>query len=131
VIGVDTNILVRFLTQDDEQQSAIVDTVVAQATEEGEVFFIDDIVMCELVWVLRISYRFDKGTIAAALEQMLGTGLFTFDDRDLLLRALTAYRDGSGDFADHLIAFRNAKAGCDTTITFDRGLRGSEAISLL
>jgi predicted nucleic-acid-binding protein len=131
VIGLDTNILVRFLTQDDEKQAAVVDDVVRQAIEEGEVLYIDDVVMCELVWVLRISYRFDKATIAGTLEQMLGTGLFTFADRELLLHALTAYRDGSGDFSDQVIGYRNSKAGCETTMTFDQALRESEAFSIL
>jgi predicted nucleic-acid-binding protein len=131
LIGLDTNVLVRFLTQDDERQAGLVDDLVAQAIEDGEVLFVDDVVLCELVWVLRFSYRFDRETVASTLEQLLGTALFSFEDRDLLLRALAVYREGSADFADHVIGFRNGRAGCDSTMTFDQALRESASFSLL
>jgi predicted nucleic-acid-binding protein len=63
--------------------------------------------------------------------KLLNTALFDFEDRDLLSRALDAYCDGAGDFADYVIGLRNARAGCERTVTFDRALRGQALFRLL
>ena len=131
MIGLDTNVLVRYLTQDDAAQSRRVDTLVAQAVEAGARLHLDDIVLCELVWVLRGAYRFSKPTVASALDKIMSTALFSFDDRDLLRGALEEYREGSGDFADYVIGRRNIRAGCERTVTFDRSLTDSPSFSLL
>lgn len=123
MIGVDTNVLVRYLTQDDPPQVRRVDTLIADALDRRDLFFIDDIVLCEVVWVLRTRYRHEKSTIVEALDRVVGTALFAFEDRDLLRRALDAYRVGPADFSDCLIGLRNSRAGCDHTVTFDRALR--------
>ena len=129
--GVDTNVLVRYLTQDDVAQARRVDALVAEATAAGERLHLDDIVLCELVWVLRAAYRLDKETVAGALDRIFGTALFAFEDRALLRLALDDYRRGRGDFADCLIGRRNLKAGCADTATFDRNLDELSAFSLL
>ncbi|HVR37924.1 MAG TPA: type II toxin-antitoxin system VapC family toxin [Thermoanaerobaculia bacterium] len=131
MIGVDTNILVRYLTQDDAEQVRVVDGIIDDAVKNGERLYVDDVVACELVWVLRGAYRFDKATIASTLDKILTTALFSFEDRDLLRSALVRYREGNGDFADYVIGTRNERAGCDHTITFDRALGGSDGFSLL
>lgn len=129
--GVDTNVLARYLTQDDAAQCRRVDVLMAEVIEGDGQLRVDDIVLCELVWVLRGAYRFDRATIASAIEKVLGTGLFAFDDRDVLRHALDEYRDAGGDFADYVIGARNRKAGCETTITFDRALASSPAFAVL
>ena len=131
MIGLDTNVLVRYLTQDDAAQSRRVDTLVAQAVDADTRLHVDDIVLCELVWVLRGAYRFSKPTVASALDKIMSTALFSFDDRDLLRGALDEYREGAGDFADYVIGRRNTRAGCQQTVTFDRSLGDSPSFSLL
>jgi predicted nucleic-acid-binding protein len=131
VIGVDTNVLVRYLTQDDMAQARRVDVIFEDALRQGTRIHIDDIVLCELVWVLRGAYRFGKTTIVAALEKITSTALFSFNNRELLHSALEEYRAGDADFADYVIGARNIKAGCEQTITFDRSLRKSDAFSVL
>jgi predicted nucleic-acid-binding protein len=131
VIGIDTNVLVRYLTQDDAAQARRVDAFVSEMREGGEQVHIDDIVLCELVWVLRGAYRFSKPTVASALDKIVSTALFSFDDRDLLRGALNEYREGAGDFADYVIGRRNTRAGCQQTVTFDRSLGDSPSFSLL
>lgn len=131
MIGVDTNVLVRYLTQDDAVQARAVDILVAESIKSGVRLHIDDIVVCELIWVLRGAYRFNRGTIARAVERILDTALFSFENRDLLRNALAQYRDGDGDFADYVIGARNLRAGCELTATFDRALRGNDAFSFL
>ena len=131
MIGVDTNVLVRYLTQDDPAQARKVDTFVATAIESGDRLHVDDIVLCELVWVLRAAYRFGKPVIAAALDKVMSTGIFAFDDRELLRAALTDYLKGPGDFSDYVIGRRNSRAGCEHTVTFDRPLNGGPSFVLL
>jgi predicted nucleic-acid-binding protein len=131
VIGLDTNVLVRYLTQDDPAQSRAVDRLVSESVKNTVRLHIDDIVLCELVWVLRGAYRFNRTTIASTLDRILGTALFSFEDRDPLKRALAQYRDGYGDFADYVIGARNARSGCQLTATFDRALQGHDAFSVL
>lgn len=130
MIGVDTNVLVRYLTQDDAAQARAVDAFLT-TLEDGERLRIDDIVLCELVWVLRAAYRLNKSTIVDAVDKVLNTARFSFEDRDLLRKALDDFRDGKGDFADYLIGWRNLRAGCHRTTTFDLSLEGSTSFVLL
>jgi predicted nucleic-acid-binding protein len=129
--GVDTNVLVRYLTQDEPSQAQSVDTLMEAVRASDERLHIDDVVLCELVWVLRGAYRLDVETIAAALGKILDTGLFAFEDRDLLRQTLDDYRRGPADFADYLIGRRNVRAGCLSTLTFDGALAGSTAFAML
>lgn len=131
MIGVDTNVLVRYLAQDDVSQARKVDLFLTEAIDSGDRLQIDDIVLCETVWVLRAAYRMGKNTIVATLEKILSTSIFSFDDRGLLNSALDDYREGSADFTDYLIGRRNARSGCEHTVTFDRALDGGDTFRLL
>lgn len=131
MIGIDTNVLVRYLTQDDAAQARRVDVLVSETIDAGTRLHVDDIVLCELVWVLRGAYRFSKPTVASALDKIMSTALFSFDDRDLLRGALEEYREGTGDFADYVIGRRNSRAGCEQTATFDRSLSDSPSFAVL
>lgn len=131
MIGIDTNVLVRYLTQDDAIQARKVDTFLNAAVEEGSRLRVDDIVLCEVVWVLRAAYRLSKPTIVAALDRVLATAIFSFDDREILRGALADYLDGPGDFADYVIGRRNARAGCEHTATFDRQLSSASSFLVL
>ena len=131
MIGIDTKILVRYLTHDDASQARLVDAFVSTALDNGTRLHVDDIVLCELVWVLRGAYRFSKPTVASALDKIMSTTLFSFDDRELLRGALDEYQQGIGDFSDYLIGRRNSRAGCEQTVTFDRSLGDGPSFSLL
>lgn len=129
--GIDTNVLARYLTQDDAPQAKAVDELIRNTAAEGELLHLDDVVLCELVWVLRAAYRQDKPAIVTVLEKVLATSLFSFDDRGLLSQALGDFRTGKGDFADYVMGRRNRRAGCDRTVTFDRSLKGSATFTVL
>ncbi|MFO7865598.1 MAG: type II toxin-antitoxin system VapC family toxin [Candidatus Aminicenantes bacterium] len=122
MIGLDTNILVRYLTQDDPGQSRKAVQEIEKGLSGGHVFFIADIVMCELVWVLETGYGYSNQEIAIVLENILRTSQFQFENKDLLWASLADYRNHKGDFADYLIGRAGSKAGCHGTITFDSGL---------
>jgi predicted nucleic-acid-binding protein len=131
MIGLDTNVLVRYLTQDDPTQSRRANSVIDRAIAGSEQVHVDTVVLCELVWVLRSAYGYDRTTVADTLIKLLETGQLSVDDRDRLREATQRYAKGPGDFADHVIALRNRSAGCDTTLTFDRNHRKSDLFTLL
>ena len=129
--GLDTNVLVRLLTQDDARQARRVDRLFAEARERGEPLYVNAIVLCEVAWVLRAAYQHGSDRIADALELMLGAPDLVIEDADLVRRALSAYRKGPGDFSDYFIGERNTRAGCDATVTFDKRLANAEAFKRL
>lgn len=131
MIGADTNIVVRYLTQDDPIQARRVDAMLNVAFHANDAVYIDDVVLCEVIWVLEARYRYEKSEVIRAVDELLETALFTFEDRNVLSRALDAYRTGAGDFADYLIGLRNSRAGCDHTVTFDRALKAYPTFTLL
>ncbi len=128
--GLDTNVLVRYLTQDDPDQSRRANAFLQEAASKGERCFIGSVVLCELVWVLRGAYGYERDDVCMVLEKLLSTVEFSIEDKELAYRALEDYRTG-GDFADHLIGWRNGKVGCDVTVTFDRDLKNNPRFIVL
>lgn len=128
MIGLDTNVLIRYLTRDDERQWQ-------QAAEliEGEKHcFIANIVLCEMVWVLRGNpYKFAKDEILKTLEVMLQSTIFEFENRSVVYQALQHDRQGRGDFSDYLIGAIARQVGCDEMATFDRKLQGEKGFNYL
>lgn len=129
MIALDTNVLVRFLVVDDEEQSRRAAALVQGAVERGEELFLSDIVMCETVWVLARAYGLSRGKIAEALGRLLRARSVVFDSSDRLARALEAYRNGPGDFADYVIREQARAAGAAAVATFDRALAGERGFS--
>lgn len=122
MIALDTNVLVRFLVEDDEAQSAAAAALIEETLSREEGLFVSDIVMCETVWVLGTSYHVRKPEIAAILRDLLRAKQLVFASPDSLSRALAAYASGRGDFSDFLIREHARAAGCDTVATFDRAI---------
>jgi predicted nucleic-acid-binding protein len=131
MIGLDTNILIRYITQDDPAQSRAASREIEKELSEGQMFFVADIVMCELVWVLETAYGYDRQQIAPVLENILRIKQFQFENKDLLWKSLADYRNRKGDFADHLIGRAGQKAGCRETITFNIGLKDNPVFRVL
>ena len=129
--GLDTNLLVRYLTQDDPEQARKANAVIEGTVGDGKRCFIDAIVLCELVWVLETAYGYQKDEVSIALEKILSTVEFSIEDKDVAYRAFDDFRKGPGDFADHLIGWRNLKSGCETTLTFDRNLKRSDRFTVV
>ncbi len=131
MIGLDTNILVRYLTQDDPAQARLVNRVIDKAAEAGDTFFITAVALCELVWVLEDVYRYKKAEILQALESILRTAQFRFESKKELWRAFHDYQSGKADFSDYVIGQIGLASGCNTTLTFDGGLKGASSFELL
>ena len=129
--GVDTNVLVRFLTQDDRRQVDRVDLFFAELEEAGETAYVSTVVLCELAWVLRSLYGLRRKEIRATLEMLLQTAQLQVEDRAVVNRALTLYGAGAGDFSDYVIGLRNRTAECRDTVTFDRSLAEKDLFTSL
>lgn len=130
--GLDTNILLRFLTADDPVQTEEVRALFAHAERIGERFYISVIVLCELAWTLRgPSYRFERGQVILTLERIVDTRLFEIQHRGLVRRAIADFGRGRAGFADYLLGHECREAGCADTVTFDRTLAGAAGFSVL
>jgi predicted nucleic-acid-binding protein len=131
VTGLDTNVLVRYLTEDDPVQARRAADLITTVTARGGKCFISAVVLCELTWVLRGAYDVSRNDVSIALDQILATSQFVVGDKDVVRRALEAYRHGRADFADYVIGALHAQAGCGKTVTFDRRLRQAHGFQIL
>ena len=119
MIGLDTNVLVRYLTHDDPTQTAAALRVMNSLSFDSP-GFLSVIVIAELVWVLAISYRYQKKEIEQVLENLLRTKELVIERADIVSQACRAFSAGRADFADYLIERCAHAAGCEVTITFDQ-----------
>ncbi|MCC8368509.1 MAG: type II toxin-antitoxin system VapC family toxin [Rickettsia endosymbiont of Oxypoda opaca] len=119
MIGIDTNVLVRYLTQDDEKQATIVNKVISQYENQTQSIFINNIVICELIWVLERGYKYSKKEITDAVRAILSTTEFVFEQPETLWLSLSDYEKYNADFSDILLGKINKMYGCISTITFD------------
>ena len=119
MIGLDTNILVRYLTLDDPVQSRKATEIFERRLTEDEPGFVSIVAMVETVWVLDRAYGFAADEIAAAVERMLQADLLVVENEQEVFTAMTAVKEGQGSFADAVIAALGARAGCSHTLTFD------------
>ena len=120
MIGLDTNVLVRYLVGDDAKQSAVAREVMAGLSQDNP-GYLTSVVLAELSWVLARAYKEPRARIADSIEGLLRSNDLTIENRDASFRALALYRAGkSVDFADALIAMVSALAGANETVTFDR-----------
>lgn len=129
--GLDTNVLVRYITQDDPGQAETATRVIEDAADHGQKLMIHPLVLCELVWVLESAYGFAKSDILNVLELILRTSQFEIIDKDIAWKALDSYHNGKGDFADYLLGHAFVQAGADNTLTFDNALKGHRLFALI
>lgn len=117
--GIDTNVLVRYIVQDDPVQSAQASQFI-ESDDSEESIYINGIVLCELVWVLESAYGYPRKSIAKVIEQILKTRQFRIHEPDILWQSLSGYKNDGADFADHYISHLNHINGCEYTVTFDK-----------
>jgi len=131
MIGLDTNVVVRFLVEDDEKQTKQVRRLLEAAIEAREPCLLTDAVLCETEWVLESCYDAERRDISLAVQRLVSAAHFTFEDRMAVGKALDRYQAGKADFSDYLIGLRGRSLGARTTFTFDRDLRSSEEFTVL
>ncbi len=119
MIGLDTNVLVRYIAQDDPEQATAATRLIEGFTAETP-GFISTVTLVETVWVLARAYTAPKDTIAAVIEGLLRARELVVENAEAHYLALAAFQAAPADYADALIAEAGKRAGCEQTVTFDR-----------
>ena len=130
MIGLDTNVVVRYIMQDDPKQSSLAATLIEKLTVDDP-GFVPLVVVIELVWVLSSSFELPRAQITAALEILLQTKEIQVERAEVVWRALRVYQGSSADFADCMVERSAAAAGCLRTMTFDRGAAKNCSMTLI
>ena len=130
MIGLDTNVVIRFMMQDDSVQSPIATRVFDSFTPENP-GFVSLVTLIETVWVLRSSYDASRQHIQRVIGILLRSRGLRVERSDLVWLALGEYSRGTADFADYLIARCDVAAGCDYSVTYDREAAMSAGMRLL
>ena len=117
--GLDTNVLVRYLLKDDEQQAAIALQRIQQAVSEDEPVRISLLTILETEWVLRSYGGCDKATVIQTLQHLLESRDAEIEQEESLEQALYYYKNSKADFADCLMVSRYQRSGCTAMLTFD------------
>jgi predicted nucleic-acid-binding protein len=120
MIGLDTNILIRYLTLDDPAQSAKATEILERRLTPNNPGFVSVVAMVETVWVLDRAYGFTNREIATAIERLLQVDVLEVENEQQVFTAMVALKQGRGSFADALIAELALRAGCTRTLTFDQ-----------
>jgi predicted nucleic-acid-binding protein len=130
MIGLDTNIAVRYITQDDPVQSAAATKLVDSLSGDTP-GFLSLIVIAELVWVLEVSYRFKKNEIEQVLDTLLRSKELVVERAEIVAQALRKFSASRADFVDCLIERCGHAAECQYTVTFDQNAAGAAGMRLL
>ena len=119
MLGIDTNVLVRFLVRDNEAQFDKARKLIKREISAGRRVFINQLVLMETEWVLRSRYAVTKHQIIEVFSGLLEADDIQFEDEPTIEEALFLWRDSAADFADCLIGAKNRRLGCRATASFD------------
>lgn len=120
MIAIDTNVLVRLVTNDNPRQAQRAQEILEGAVRDGQSLVIVHVALCELVWVLTRSYGYTKAQCLDALERLLGFGALSFESRQVASAATKAWRSSQADFSDAVIGLTAAGLGAQQVLTFDK-----------
>jgi predicted nucleic-acid-binding protein len=131
MIGLDTNVLVRYIVQDDRNQARAATRLIETRCSADQPGFVSLLVLAELVWVLERAYGYARADVCAVIAALLATAEIRVESSQLARSALQSFRAGPADFADYLIGALHAARGCETTFTFDKRAAKSGLHSLI
>lgn len=131
MIGLDTNVICRYLLGDDPAQTRKATQVIEGGRKRGVPCFLSKITLCEMVWVFETCTSMDRPAIVRTLDGLLHSDGLELEDRSMVRRALNLFGSGKADFADYLIGESNVAEGCEKTVTFDTGLEGAPGFEVL
>jgi predicted nucleic-acid-binding protein len=129
--GLDTNILVRYVTQDDPVQAPLATGFIEKNCSAESPGFINHIVLCELIWVLKRCYKVNQDQALQVIEQILRTAQLQVQEPQIVWKALKQAQKDKADFADFLSTQINLASGCEETVTFDRDASKINGAALL
>lgn len=130
MIGLDTNVIVRYIMQDDPRQAKLATALMERLTVESP-GFLSLVCMTELVWVLESAYALSRSQVAEALTNLINIDVLKVERLPVVAAAVRAFTTGKADFADCLIERLSAHAGCEKTMTFDRNAARSANMVLV
>jgi predicted nucleic-acid-binding protein len=130
VVGLDTNVLVRYIAQDDARQAAQA-TRLIESLSAAEPGFVASIVLVEAVWVMEDAYAATRERLGVIVEALLQSEALFIERAEHVWRALASFRKGKADFADCLISRICAAEGCDVTWTFDKAAARDAGMKLI
>ena len=120
MLGIDTNVLIRFLVRDDDIQFEKARKLIRREVAAGHRVFVNQLVLMETEWVLRSRYAVPKNQILEAISGLLNSTDIQFEDEPSIEEALFIWKESDADFADCLIGAKNRRMGCRATVTFDK-----------
>jgi predicted nucleic-acid-binding protein len=120
MIGLDTNVLVRYLAQDDPGQAAKATRLIERGLSESKPGWVGLVVLVETCWVLQALYHATPEELRDTVADLLDARQLVIENRGAVTQALVACAAGGADFADALIAQCARVAGCDRVVSFDR-----------
>lgn len=129
--ALDTNILIRFLINDDIKQAERVKELLKHAEEAGDAFYVSEFVVIEMVWVLSALYELSRGNILDAIEELMLLSVLNFFDNDFMVEFIAISRNSNLDLSDILIGLSGKTNKCPSTITFDKKAAKSESFELI
>jgi predicted nucleic-acid-binding protein len=119
MLGVDTNVLIRYLVRDDRSQYERARRLINREVGSGEPMLVSLLVLLEAEWVLRSRYQLTKSELLAAFSALLEAAELAFEDEPSVEQAIYSWKDSAAEFTDCLTAARNRRLGCRATATFD------------
>jgi predicted nucleic-acid-binding protein len=131
MLALDTNVLVRLVTNDDPVQAQRVQDVLDVELTEGRECMVGHIVLCELVWVLGRLYGYSVMQCQQTVASLLGFAGLKFESMPIVLAAFKAWQRDGGDWADHLIGAQMQALGCAAVLTLDKRASGSKTHRLI
>jgi predicted nucleic-acid-binding protein len=131
VIGLDTNVVIRYLAQDDAKQSPIASRLFEHVLSVERPGVISLVTLCEIAWVLAESYDAGKAGIGTVIEGLLGSRQIVIDEAELVWKALRAWQSSSADFSDAVIGEILRVRGCTKVVTFDKAAARLPGFELL
>jgi len=130
LIGLDTNVVIRYLVRDDAKQSPCATEFIERELSKEQPGLLTHVVLCEIAWVLEESYGLASAKVAEIMEGLFTASQIVLQDAHICWQALRLQK-GGGDFGDALIGLVAVKLGCDRTVTFDKGAAKLEGFELL
>ncbi|HEY9792511.1 MAG TPA: type II toxin-antitoxin system VapC family toxin [Candidatus Obscuribacterales bacterium] len=120
MIGLDTNVLIRYIAQDDAVQSPRAVKLIENECSSENPGFVGLITLAELVWVSETCYNASRTDVAVLIRRLLSIKQLVVQEAEVVWKALREFEDGKADFSDHLVEKIAAAQGCEHTFTFDK-----------
>ena len=131
MLAIDTNVLIRYLINDDPLQAQSAKKIIQSAIDEHNQVFISIITLIESIWVFESVYSFPKKELLLIIADLLDNDAFKLEDEALVQSALNYFRKGSADFSDYTAALIALKHNCSKLVTFDKGCSDRDLFSII